>query len=179
MPLGSRSTSDLHRAAQGLMSDLPENRDPEAEVSPTPSPEPQPEPQPAAPQDVSQEEPEEDGDDGAEDAADETAGGPEAQAQGGAPVPGQPGLPGQGKRRRRRRRRRGNPVLFTPEGQAYRVVAGPRGAFDESDELAKVGLPAPEPWPSPLRELASQLDAGAAVLSPGVQARMEYDVAVE
>jgi transcription termination factor Rho len=39
-----------------------------------------------------------------------------------------PGQPGQGRRRRRRRRRgRGAPVLFTPEGQAYRMVAGPDG----------------------------------------------------
>ncbi|HEY8210388.1 MAG TPA: transcription termination factor Rho, partial [Myxococcaceae bacterium] len=39
-----------------------------------------------------------------------------------------PGQPGQGRRRRRRRRRgRGAQVLFTPEGQAYRMVAGPDG----------------------------------------------------
>src|SRR5207237_526633 len=42
--------------------------------------------------------------------------------QGGQPAPGQ------GRRRRRRRRRgRGAQVLFTPEGQAYRMAPGPDG----------------------------------------------------
>ncbi|WP_143177540.1 transcription termination factor Rho [Cystobacter ferrugineus] len=48
----------------------------------------------------------------------------------GSASPGQPAgaAPGQGgRRRRRRRRRRGAQVLFTPEGQAYRMVAGPDG----------------------------------------------------
>src|SRR6187431_292449 len=46
----------------------------------------------------------------------------------GSASPGQPAAPGTGgRRRRRRRRRRGAQVLFTPEGQAYRMVAGPDG----------------------------------------------------
>ena len=70
------------------------------------------------------------GDDGGDDeGGDDEAGGPAgAPASGGMPAPGTPGLPGQGRRRRRRRRRgRGAPVLFTPEGQAYRMVTGPDG----------------------------------------------------
>src|SRR5512141_1221927 len=123
-----------HRAAQGLMSDLPENRDPEGQVSPTPPPAPAPGPAPEPPQapppEVAVGETGDMGDDGGEgegedEGMEDAAAAPEPQ--GGAPVPGQPGLPGQGKRRRRRRRRRGIPVLFTPEGQAYRVVAGPDG----------------------------------------------------
>ncbi|MCY1076294.1 transcription termination factor Rho [Archangium lansingense] len=51
--------------------------------------------------------------------------------EGSAPGPGQPGGgqagPGGGRRRRRRRRRRGAQVQFTPEGQAYRMVASPDG----------------------------------------------------
>ncbi len=73
--------------------------------------------------------PEADGDDGADDGPDEpeTAPGATAGPGGGpAPVPGQG--PGPGRRRRRRRRRgRGAPVLFTPEGQAYRMLTGPDG----------------------------------------------------
>jgi transcription termination factor Rho len=74
-------------------------------------------------------------DDGGDDGPDD---GPEASADaGGGPPPsgppgGQPGQPGQpgagGRKRRRRRRRKGNPVLFTPEGQAYRMVTQPDGA---------------------------------------------------
>ncbi|WNG15547.1 transcription termination factor Rho [Cystobacter fuscus] len=46
----------------------------------------------------------------------------------GSASPGQPAAPGPGgRRRRRRRRRRGAQVLFTPEGQAYRMVPGPDG----------------------------------------------------
>ena len=72
--------------------------------------------------------PDTDGDDGAdEDGPEETSPGPNPTA-GGAPAPGQGQGPGSGRRRRRRRRRgRGAPVLFTPEGQAYRMVAGPDG----------------------------------------------------
>ncbi|AKJ05743.1 transcription termination factor Rho [Archangium gephyra] len=70
-----------------------------------------------APQDM------DDGDDEGDDGPDE--------GEGSAPGPGQPagGPPGQGggRRRRRRRRRRGAQVQFTPEGQAYRMVAGPDG----------------------------------------------------
>ncbi|HZN95101.1 MAG TPA: transcription termination factor Rho [Myxococcales bacterium] len=67
-----------------------------------------------------------------DDGGDDDGGEEEAQAGGApamaTPAPGMPGLPGQGRRRRRRRRRgRGAPVLFTPEGQAYRMVAGPDG----------------------------------------------------
>jgi transcription termination factor Rho len=69
------------------------------------------------------------GDEGGPDdaGADEGAGPPPG---GGPPQPGQPGqpsLPGQGRKRRRRRRRKGNPVFFTPDGQAYRMVTQPDG----------------------------------------------------
>ncbi|HLT29811.1 MAG TPA: transcription termination factor Rho [Myxococcaceae bacterium] len=47
---------------------------------------------------------------------------------------------GAGRKRRRRRRRRGGQVFFTPEGQAYRMVAGPDGrqsqVFLTPEELA-------------------------------------------
>ena len=74
--------------------------------------------------------PDTDGDDGADDdGPDEAeASGGQSPAPGGGPgpVPGQ--APGSGRRRRRRRRRgRGAPVLFTPEGQAYRMLTGPDG----------------------------------------------------
>src|SRR5262245_30869645 len=74
--------------------------------------------------------PETDSDDGAEDdgpdEADASGGQSPAPAGGQGPVPGQ--APGSGRRRRRRRRRgRGAPVLFTPEGQAYRMLTGPDG----------------------------------------------------
>ena len=74
--------------------------------------------------------PDTDGDDGADDdGPDEAeASGGQSSAPGGGPgpVPGQ--APGSGRRRRRRRRRgRGAPVLFTPEGQAYRMLTGPDG----------------------------------------------------
>ncbi len=74
--------------------------------------------------------PDTDGDDGADDdGPDEAeASGGQSSAPGGGPgpVPGQ--APGSGRRRRRRRRRgRGAPVLFTPEGQAYRMQTGPDG----------------------------------------------------
>jgi len=63
-----------------------------------------------------------DGDDeGPDDGDSASAGGP---SQGGAP--GQPGQAG-GRRRRRRRRRRGAQVLFTPDGQGYRMQPGPDG----------------------------------------------------
>jgi transcription termination factor Rho len=74
--------------------------------------------------------PDTDGDDGAEDDGPdeaETSGGQSSAPAGGpGPAPGQ--APGSGRRRRRRRRRgRGAPVLFTPEGQAYRMLTGPDG----------------------------------------------------
>ncbi|MHB8872764.1 MAG: transcription termination factor Rho [Myxococcaceae bacterium] len=116
------------------MSDNQDNRDPE--TSPPPPPPVVPAPAyPAAPQPPSAEvaaEREDDGDEGDE--------GPEEGSPGeGAGAPsmgqGQPGMPGgqpgqgqAGRRRRRRRRRgRGAQVHFTPEGQAYRMVAGPDG----------------------------------------------------
>ena len=73
--------------------------------------------------------PDADGDDGADDdGSDENeaaAGATPASGAGPAPVSGPPGT---GRRRRRRRRRgRGAPVLFTPEGQAYRMLTGPDG----------------------------------------------------
>ena len=53
------------------------------------------------------------------------------EGDGPSATPGQPGGqqpgPGGGRRRRRRRRRKGAQVHFTPEGQAYRMVAGPDG----------------------------------------------------
>jgi transcription termination factor Rho len=82
---------------------------------------------PAAP--AAPEAPDADGDDGADDdgpdEGDAPAGAAPAPGAGPASVPGQPGT---GRRRRRRRRRgRGAPVLFTPEGQAYRMLTGPDG----------------------------------------------------
>src|SRR6516164_7804973 len=73
--------------------------------------------------------PDTDGDEGADDEgpdeAEASAGATPAPGGGPAPAPGQPGS---GRRRRRRRRRgRGAPVLFTPEGQAYRMLTGPDG----------------------------------------------------
>ncbi|HZW87645.1 MAG TPA: transcription termination factor Rho [Myxococcaceae bacterium] len=73
--------------------------------------------------------PDADGDDGADDDGPdegETQTAPTPASGGGAgPAAGQPGS---GRRRRRRRRRgRGAPVLFTPEGQAYRMLTGPDG----------------------------------------------------
>ena len=73
--------------------------------------------------------PDADGDDGGDDEGPDEG---ETQATttstpggGQAPAAGQPGS---GRRRRRRRRRgRGAPVLFTPEGQAYRMLTGPDG----------------------------------------------------
>jgi transcription termination factor Rho len=75
-----------------------------------------PAPMAARPEAPDLDEGDDEGDDGPEDGE-------------GAATPGQPAgaQPGQGRRRRRRRRRRGAPVHFTPEGQAYRLVAGPDG----------------------------------------------------
>jgi transcription termination factor Rho len=74
--------------------------------------------------------PDTDGDDGSDedgpDEAEASGGQSPAAAAGSGPAPGQ--APGSGRRRRRRRRRgRGAPVLFTPEGQAYRMLTGPDG----------------------------------------------------
>src|SRR5215470_10390921 len=72
--------------------------------------------------------PDADGDDGADDDGPdegETQTAPTPAGGGAGPAAGQPGS---GRRRRRRRRRgRGAPVLFTPEGQAYRMLTGPDG----------------------------------------------------
>ncbi|WP_434381717.1 transcription termination factor Rho [Melittangium boletus] len=62
-----------------------------------------------------------DGDDEGDDGPDEGEG-----SAGPGQAAGAPAGPG-GRRRRRRRRRRGAQVHFTPEGQAYRMVAGPDG----------------------------------------------------
>jgi len=74
--------------------------------------------------------PDTDSDDGADDGPDEAEATPGATAAPGgagtAPMPGQAPVPGR-RRRRRRRRGRGAPVLFTPEGQAYRMLTGPDG----------------------------------------------------
>ncbi len=96
------------------MSENPDDRDPR-DIPPAPM-----SARPAPPPDAD----DDGGDEGDDDGGDEGEGaaGP---AQGGAPG-GQPGQPG-GRRRRRRRRRRGAQVHFTPEGQAYRMQAGPDG----------------------------------------------------
>ena len=70
-------------------------------------------------------------DDGPEDGPDDcsdggTAAGPGGGAS-GAEGGGAAGQAGGRRRRRRRRRGRGASVLFTPEGQAYRMVTGPEG----------------------------------------------------
>ncbi|MCY0996623.1 transcription termination factor Rho [Myxococcus sp. MISCRS1] len=94
------------------MSENSDNRDPRDATPP-----------PAAARPVPPPEADDDGDEGDDEGGDEGEGGG-ASASGGQP--GQPGQPG-GRRRRRRRRRRGAQVLFTPEGQAYRMTAGPDG----------------------------------------------------
>jgi transcription termination factor Rho len=72
----------------------------------------------------------ESGDAGPDEGADDDGtDGPDTEVAGSTPQPaGGPaaGVPGR-RRRRRRRRGRGAPVLFTPEGQAYRMVTGPDG----------------------------------------------------
>jgi len=93
------------------MSENSENRDPQ-DFPPPANARPE-----SAPMD---DEGDDDGDDGPDEGDSSAAGQP-----GGAP--GQPGQPGGGRRRRRRRRRRGAQVLFTPEGQAYRMQPGPDG----------------------------------------------------
>ena len=112
--------------------------------------------------------PDADGDDGAEDdGPDEGDSSPGASAgAGGAPSPGPGQGPGPGRRRRRRRRRgRGAPVLFTPEGQAYRMLTGPDGqqsqvfltpqelqqwqARQQQPQPAQQGSPAPASAPRP------------------------------
>ncbi len=96
------------------MSENTENNDPRDPVPPAEAARPEP----PAPEDDG-------GDDGeGDDGPDE---GGEAAPAGGQPgAPGQPGSGG-GRRRRRRRRRRGAQVHFTPDGQAYRMQAGPDG----------------------------------------------------
>jgi transcription termination factor Rho len=73
--------------------------------------------------------PDTDGDEGAdEEGPDEAEASPGSAPAPGGGAPPAPGQPGSGRRRRRRRRRgRGAPVLFTPEGQAYRMLTGPDG----------------------------------------------------
>jgi transcription termination factor Rho len=97
------------------MSENPDNSDPR-EAPPMPMAA-RPAPPPEADDDG--------GDEGDDEGPDEgESAGPGGPSQGGAP--GQPGQPG-GRRRRRRRRRRGAQVLFTPDGQAYRMQPGPDG----------------------------------------------------
>jgi transcription termination factor Rho len=106
----------MGRAQSGNpMSENPDNRDPR-EAPPMPMAA-RPAPPPEADDDGGDE-----GDDEGPDEGDAAgAGGP--MAAGG---PGQPGQQG-GRRRRRRRRRRGAQVLFTPDGQAYRMQPGQDG----------------------------------------------------
>jgi len=97
------------------MSDT-DNRDPVEALPPPPAASSPPEPE------------DEGGDDGGADDGPEPSGPPSAGAAGATGTGDVLGQPGGGRRRRRRRRRgRGAPVLFTPEGQAYRMVLGPDG----------------------------------------------------
>ena len=83
-------------------------------------------PTPAAAPEPPDTEGDEGGDDDGPDEGEATPGA--TPGLGGAPAPGPGQGPGPGRRRRRRRRRgRGAPVLFTPEGQAYRMLTGPDG----------------------------------------------------
>ncbi|WP_164015023.1 transcription termination factor Rho [Pyxidicoccus trucidator] len=97
------------------MSENPDNSDPR---DPPPMPVAA---RPAPPPEADDDGGDEGDDEGPDDGDGASAGGP---SQGGAP--GQPGQAG-GRRRRRRRRRRGAQVLFTPDGQAYRMQPGPDG----------------------------------------------------
>ncbi|MGO8970411.1 MAG: transcription termination factor Rho [Myxococcaceae bacterium] len=97
------------------MSDT-DNSDP-AEALPAP---------PAAP--AASEPEDEGGDEGGQDDSSEPSGPVQAGAATAAGAAEGSGTLGGGRRRRRRRRRgRGAPVLFTPEGQAYRLAMGPDG----------------------------------------------------
>jgi transcription termination factor Rho len=88
-----------------------DNRDPADALPPPPAPSASP--------------PEDDG--GEDDGPDEPAPPSSGPATAGMPADA-PGAIGGGRRRRRRRRRgRGAPVLFTADGQAYRMTAGPDG----------------------------------------------------
>ena len=88
-----------------------DNRDPADALPPPPVPSATP--------------PEDDG--GEDDGPDEPATPSSGPATAGMPADA-PGAIGGGRRRRRRRRRgRGAPVLFTADGQAYRMTAGPDG----------------------------------------------------
>jgi transcription termination factor Rho len=101
------------------MSETPDNNDPRNPLRPAEAARPEP----SAPD-------HEGGDDGGDDGeGDEGPDEGEASAStpGQAGGPGGPQGPGGGRRRRRRRRRRGAQVLFTPEGQAYRMQPGPDG----------------------------------------------------
>ncbi|MBJ6763143.1 transcription termination factor Rho, partial [Myxococcaceae bacterium JPH2] len=93
---------------------MSENPDNDPRVPPPPPAAARPPP----PHDADDDGGDDEGDDGP-DEGESPAGGP---AQAGGPG-GQPS----GRRRRRRRRRRGAQVLFTPDGQAYRMQAGPDG----------------------------------------------------
>jgi transcription termination factor Rho len=106
----------MGRAPSGNpMSENPDNSDPR-DASPMPVAA-----RPAPPPDADDDGGDDGDDEGPDDGDAAGAGGP---SQGGAP--GQPGQAG-GRRRRRRRRRRGAQVLFTPDGQAYRMQPGADG----------------------------------------------------
>jgi len=67
-------------------------------------------------------------DEGGDDEGPDESGPPQAGAPNAGSSGEAPGALGGGRRRRRRRRRgRGAPVLFTPDGQAYRMAPGPDG----------------------------------------------------
>jgi transcription termination factor Rho len=92
-----------------------------------------------------------------------------------AQVPGQP-IPGQlGRRRRRRRRRgRGPQVLFTPDGQAYRMQAAPDGqqlqVFLTPPELAQYQARVAQQQAASMR--APQVPAGPSVAQPAPQVQL-------
>jgi len=129
------------------------------------------------------------GDDGDEEGGEDEGVPAAAPVQGAAPVPGMPG-PGQGRRRRRRRRRgRGAPVLFTPEGQAYRMVNGPDGqatqVFLTPQELQQYqarmaqqqqqqGQGRPQGAPAPPPQPQSQLQLVEGVLDTEVKGPNAY-----
>ncbi|MGO9828614.1 MAG: transcription termination factor Rho [Myxococcaceae bacterium] len=76
--------------------------------------------------------PSESEDEGGEEGGPEDGPEPSGPAPAGSPTPagaaeGSGPLGGGRRRRRRRRRGRGAPVLFTPDGQAYRLAMGPDG----------------------------------------------------
>ncbi|SEK56179.1 transcription termination factor Rho [Stigmatella aurantiaca] len=100
------------------MSETPDNNDPRNPLRPAEAARPEP----SAPDHDGG-----DGDGGDDGEGDEGPDEGEASSTPGQAGPGGPPGPGGGRRRRRRRRRRGAQVLFTPEGQAYRMQPGQDG----------------------------------------------------